>query len=144
MIYPIYLSYYAFSFTVDICINVFKFGLIRYSQYIKLGATSTALDDLFGLKQDDLENIIAIIQQHVEIEEAIVFGTRTKGNYKTDIDIALKGAGVNHTTTSNISYILNEETQMPSTEFLCPHHAPNHHPLRYLNFYRACSAKRSV
>lgn len=69
----------------------------------------------FGLKQSDLQNIIAVIQQQPEVEEAIIFGSRAKGNFKTgsDIDIALKGAEVNHTITRNISYFLNEETQMP-------------------------------
>ena len=71
--------------------------------------------DLFGLKQADLQNIIAVIQQQAEVEEAIIFGSRAKGNYKTgsDVDIALKGSEVNDITTSNISYKLNEETLMP-------------------------------
>jgi predicted nucleotidyltransferase len=72
-------------------------------------------ENIFGFKQGDLVSIVAIIQQHVEVEEAIIFGSRAKGNYKngSDVDIALKGADVNHTTTGNISYVLNEETQMP-------------------------------
>lgn len=71
--------------------------------------------NLFGLINGELENIIAVIKQQMEVEEAIIFGSRAKGNYKngSDIDIALKGSEVNYTTTSNISYILNEETQMP-------------------------------
>ncbi len=69
----------------------------------------------FGLKQSDLQNIIAVIQQQDEVEEAIIFGSRAKGNYKagSDIDIALKGGQVNHITTTNISYTLNEETLLP-------------------------------
>lgn len=72
-------------------------------------------NSVFGLKQGDLESIIAIIQQQAEVEEALIFGSRAKGNYKngSDIDIALKGADVNNTTTGIISYLLNEETQMP-------------------------------
>ena len=68
--------------------------------------------NLFGLKQSDLQNIIDVIQQQMEIEEAIIFGSRAKGNYRagSDIDIALKGPKVNIITTRNISYILNEET----------------------------------
>jgi predicted nucleotidyltransferase len=71
--------------------------------------------NLFGLQAGDLENIIAVIQQQNEVQEAIIFGSRAKGNYKngSDIDIALKGSDVNHNTSSNISYVLNEETQMP-------------------------------
>jgi predicted nucleotidyltransferase len=69
----------------------------------------------FGVKQGDLRSIIDVIKQHLEVEEALIFGSRAKGNYKngSDIDIALKGDAVTDTTISNISYILNEETQMP-------------------------------
>lgn len=81
--------------------------------------------NLFGLQQSDLQNIIAVIQQQPEAEEAIIFGSRAKGNYKagSDIDIALKGSQVNHITTSNISYILNEETQMPYKFDVLNYHA---------------------
>lgn len=72
-------------------------------------------NNVFGLKQGDLENIIAVIQQQLEVEQAIIFGSRAKGNYKngSDVDIVLKGTGVNHKTTGSISYMLNEETLMP-------------------------------
>lgn len=71
--------------------------------------------NVFGLKQSDLQSIIAVIQQQEEVEEAIIFGSRAMGNYKagSDIDIALKGGQVNQITTTNISHILNEETPMP-------------------------------
>jgi predicted nucleotidyltransferase len=69
----------------------------------------------FGLKDEDLQNIIKVLQQHSEAEEAIIFGSRAKGNYKngSDVDIALKGTTLDYKTTTEISYILNEETQMP-------------------------------
>ncbi len=71
--------------------------------------------NLFGLKQEDLLTIIAVIQKYAEVEEAIIFGSRAKGNYKmgSDIDIALKGSGISDKTTGSISHTLNEETQMP-------------------------------
>lgn len=70
---------------------------------------------VFGLKEDDLGNIIAVLQQNAEVEEAIIFGSRAKGNYRngSDVDIALKGTALNYETTTDISYTLNEETQMP-------------------------------
>lgn len=69
----------------------------------------------FGLNPGDLKSIIAVIEQQPEVEEALIFGSRAKGNYKngSDIDIALKGAGITDKTTGSIIYILNEETQMP-------------------------------
>ncbi|MEJ7684903.1 MAG: nucleotidyltransferase domain-containing protein [Segetibacter sp.] len=77
------------------------------------GINKTA--QILGLKDGDLQNIIAVLQQEQEVKEAIIFGSRAKGNYKkgSDVDIALKGTGIGYKTTSNISYILNEETQMP-------------------------------
>jgi predicted nucleotidyltransferase len=71
--------------------------------------------NLFGLKREDIQNIIAVIQKYAEVEEAVIFGSRAKGNYKvsSDIDIALKGIHISHKTTGSISYTLNEETLMP-------------------------------
>ncbi len=67
---------------------------------------------MLGLKDGDLKNIITVLQQEAEVEEAIIFGSRAKGNYKkgSDVDIALKGTGLDYRIIGNISYILNEET----------------------------------
>ncbi len=72
------------------------------------------MNETFGLRKKDLENIISILKKYTEIEEAIVFGSRAKGNYKngSDVDIALKGK-LNFETIAHISYLLNEETTMP-------------------------------
>ena len=69
----------------------------------------------FGLTQTDLDAIVAVVGHLPEVEEAVIFGSRAKGNYTagSDVDIALKGAAVSHATASYISYKLNEETQMP-------------------------------
>lgn len=72
-------------------------------------------DGTFGLKEEDIQDIVAVLQQHEKVGEAIIFGSRAKGNYKngSDVDIALKGMALDYKTTRGISYILNEETQMP-------------------------------
>ena len=72
------------------------------------------MNKLSGLKQNDVENIISILKAHNEVEEALIFGSRAKGNYKngSDVDIALKG-NLNFEIVSRISYLLNEETLMP-------------------------------
>jgi Nucleotidyltransferase domain. len=69
----------------------------------------------FGLKEDDLQNIIDILQQQPEVEEALIFGSRAKGNYRagSDVDMAIKGDGINLKIITHISYLLNEETVMP-------------------------------
>ena len=68
-----------------------------------------------GLQARDWESIEAILSQHPEVEEAIVFGSRAKGNYSTgsDVDIALKGETLDPRIISSIAYQLNEETNMP-------------------------------
>lgn len=72
-------------------------------------------DSDFGLKEKDLEKIISILSKEPEVEEAIIFGSRAKGNYNngSDVDIALKGEKLNFKITTRISYLLNEETNMP-------------------------------
>lgn len=71
--------------------------------------------NLGGLTENDIKVITGILEQQAEVEQAILFGSRAKGNYKngSDVDIALKGRNINFKTTSHISYLLNEETQLP-------------------------------
>ena len=47
----------------------------------------------YGIPQSDLQQIVAILQNNPKIKEAILFGSRAKGNFESgsDIDIALKG-----------------------------------------------------
>lgn len=70
---------------------------------------------MFGLRQSDLNAIITILQLHEEVEVAIIFGSRAKGDFKngSDVDIALKGASINHRLINHVSHLLNEETLMP-------------------------------
>lgn len=70
---------------------------------------------MFGLKNGDLTAIIAIIAKYDDVEQAYIFGSRAKGNYKngSDVDIALKGDTISFQTIRDISYELNEETLMP-------------------------------
>src|ERR1043166_6391180 len=72
-------------------------------------------NDKFGLKHDDLQTIISILEQQPCIEEALIFGSRSKGNFKpgSDVDIALKGRQLDFKIVSCISFLLNEETSMP-------------------------------
>ncbi|WP_425636611.1 nucleotidyltransferase family protein [Algoriphagus yeomjeoni] len=69
----------------------------------------------FGLLDSDLEAILSVLSNHAQVESAYIFGSRAKGNYKngSDVDIAMKGEGIDFDTVSQISYFLNEETNMP-------------------------------
>lgn len=55
------------------------------------------MNNLLGLKSEDLDLIISILKEEVDISEVIVYGSRAKGNYKngSDIDITLKGENLN-------------------------------------------------
>lgn len=70
---------------------------------------------MFGLTEKDTDEIITILAKHAEIEQAIIFGSRAKGNYKngSDVDIAIKGENITHELINAISQQLNEETLMP-------------------------------
>ena len=69
----------------------------------------------YGLKESDLLEICKFIKVFPEIEKVYIFGSRAKGNYKngSDIDLVLLGAKINTETPLKLSYLLNEETNMP-------------------------------
>nr|WP_262897984.1 nucleotidyltransferase domain-containing protein [Algoriphagus oliviformis] len=73
------------------------------------------MENRFGLSDADLEEILDILSKEAQVEQAFIFGSRAKGNFKTgsDVDIALKGEALDFDTLSQISYLLNEETNMP-------------------------------
>lgn len=55
----------------------------------------------FGLEVQVIENIISVLEQYPKVDKAFIFGSRAKGNYRSDsdIDIAIKGNGI---TTDDI------------------------------------------
>jgi predicted nucleotidyltransferase len=70
---------------------------------------------MFGLSEEDIESINTVISKRREVEEALIFGSRAKGNYKngSDVDIVLKGKNITRDTILSISGELNDETIMP-------------------------------
>ena len=50
----------------------------------------------YGLLPADLEVIVNTLQAYPQIEKALIFGSRAKGNYKpgSDVDIAIVGVGI--------------------------------------------------
>lgn len=47
----------------------------------------------YGLDEDTLQEIYRILSRYDEVREAVLYGSRAKGNYKpfSDIDLTLKG-----------------------------------------------------
>ena len=68
-----------------------------------------------GLLQPDLDIVLSVLGEFPNVKEAILFGSRAKGNFRrgSDVDIALKGENLNLEIVTKISYRLNEETILP-------------------------------
>ena len=69
---------------------------------------------MFGLTASDLALITAMFQKHLDVEEAIIYGSRAMGNYKpgSDVDIALKGT-LSPNTLGEVYAELNERLPLP-------------------------------
>ena len=65
---------------------------------------------------EDIDIIRAVLKRHPNVTEAILFGSRAKGNHKisSDVDIAIKGSGL-ELSPPLISGELNDETPLPYT-----------------------------
>ncbi len=70
---------------------------------------------MFGLLESDVAEILTVLVQYPEVDEALIFGSRAMGNFRegSDVDIALKGQDLPYSIVSAISGILNEDTTMP-------------------------------
>lgn len=64
-------------------------------------------DLTYGLTSFTLTSINQIFKENIGVEEAILYGSRAKGNYKpgSDIDITLKGKSL---TISDLNRIMNQ------------------------------------
>lgn len=50
----------------------------------------------FGLTEATIEKICGVLASHPQVEQAVLYGSRAKGNYKngSDIDLTLMGQGL--------------------------------------------------
>ncbi len=64
----------------------------------------------YGLKKESVEKVIRIFAKYDEIEAVILYGSRAKGNFKigSDIDLTLKGKGLNLKLLNKISLELDD------------------------------------
>lgn len=69
----------------------------------------------YGLIESDIQAIKDVFCSVPEIEEVIIFGSRTMGNYKngSDIDLALKGKKLSFDLLTKVNYHLNEALPLP-------------------------------
>jgi len=64
----------------------------------------------YGLGNHIVEKIIKVFTEFPEIEQAIIYGSRAKGNYSrgSDIDLTLKGKKLNVSILNRISMELDD------------------------------------
>jgi len=86
---------------------------------------------MFGLKPEEIQLIQSVFQRYSEVKEAVLFGSRSMGNYKpgSDIDIALKGR-ITPDTVLSISAELNERIPLPYKFDIVDYASISHQPLR--------------
>ena len=64
----------------------------------------------FGLKEPVIGRIQAVFASFAEVDEAILYGSRAKGNYKngSDIDLTFKGKELNQDIIGKIDTELDD------------------------------------
>ncbi|HOE04442.1 MAG TPA: nucleotidyltransferase domain-containing protein [Bacteroidales bacterium] len=63
----------------------------------------------YGLSEENLANVIAIISAHPKVKKIILFGSRAKGNFNkgSDIDIAVSGEHIELNDILNLLIVLD-------------------------------------
>ena len=71
--------------------------------------------NMYGLTVQDVKWIIEAVRSFPEIKEVILFGSRAMGNYKksSDVDLCIKGEGVNFKSILRLKDLLEEEYPLP-------------------------------
>lgn len=88
--------------------------------------------ETFGISEKSYLLIIDVLKSFPEVEAAIIFGSRAKGNYKngSDIDLALIGESLNSKTILDIAGILNEGIPIPYHVDVVNYHSISTHELK--------------
>lgn len=64
----------------------------------------------YGLSQEEIDSIIKALASEKKVTQAILFGSRAKGNFRpgSDIDIALKGENLGLSELNSLYATLDE------------------------------------
>ena len=65
---------------------------------------------IFGLKVEAIKKICNVFASFPEVKQAIIYGSRAKGNFKpaSDIDLVLMGEELNTSIVNKISWELDD------------------------------------
>lgn len=68
------------------------------------------MNNRFGLTEETLQKITGTLSKFPEIDEAIIYGSRAKGNFRpgSDIDLTLKGSQLDLTKLLRIDTALDD------------------------------------
>lgn len=66
------------------------------------------MKDRFGLKEATIQKICTVLAAYPQVEQAILYGSRAKGNYKNGSDIDLTLLGNADLTVKVLYHILND------------------------------------
>ncbi|WP_295674661.1 nucleotidyltransferase domain-containing protein [uncultured Mucilaginibacter sp.] len=67
----------------------------------------------FGFKYGDLETIIQVLSKFPEIERAVIFGSRAKGNHQRGSDVDIAVWTKDEYEAWQLPGMLNDETLLP-------------------------------
>ena len=65
---------------------------------------------MYGLREDIVNAIVNVFKAFPEVEAAILYGSRAKGNFKpaSDIDLTIKGENLDLSVLNKISWQLDD------------------------------------
>ena len=78
---------------------------------------------ILGLVEEVTEQVRGVFSKYPQIEQAVLYGSRAKGNYRngSDIDITLKGRDLNLSIICQINLDL-DDLLLPYTFDICVYH----------------------
>ena len=90
----------------------------------------------FGIYEKSFSLILDTLSQYSDIDKALIFGSRAKGNYKkgSDIDIAVYGNSLDNNRALDLSAALNERIPSPYfCDVVAPEFLENQNLIEHIN-----------
>ena len=87
----------------------------KWKSYTDFSFSNNKMDNNYGISNPSFELFLKIIAEFKDIDYAVIFGSRAKGNYKkgSDVDIAIYGENLQKVTAINLNAKLNESAPIP-------------------------------